>query len=77
MRPLTTHERARLQTFPQNYEWIGSKTDIEQMIGNAVPVKLAEFVANRIVEYHNLPQKENQAKLNESYQQMELNLMLI
>lgn len=74
LRPLTTHERARLQTFPQNYEWIGSKTDIEQMIGNAVPVKLAEFVANRIVEYHNLPQKENKAKRNESYQQLELNL---
>jgi DNA (cytosine-5)-methyltransferase 1 len=28
-----------------------SKTDLEQMIGNAVPVKLAEYIANSVVEY--------------------------
>lgn len=42
---LTTAERALIQTFPKDYKWIGSKTDVEQMIGNAVPVKLAEYVA--------------------------------
>lgn len=51
VRPLTTIERARVQTFPKDFKWIGTKTDIEQLIGNAVPVKLAEFVANRLVEY--------------------------
>lgn len=42
---LTTPERAMIQTFPSDFKWIGSKTDIEQMIGNAVPVNLAQYVA--------------------------------
>lgn len=51
VRPLTTAERALLQTFPSDFIFFGSKTDLEQMIGNAVPVKLAEFVANCILQY--------------------------
>ncbi|MCA0458209.1 MAG: DNA cytosine methyltransferase [Chloroflexi bacterium] len=51
VRPLTTLERSYLQTFPQNFVFKGSKTELEQLIGNAVPVKLAEFVANCIREY--------------------------
>lgn len=53
VRPFTTVERGRIQTFPKNFKWIGGKTDVEQMIGNAVPVKLAEFVANCLLEYFN------------------------
>ena len=45
VRPLTTLERSYLQTFPKNFLFSGSKTDLEQMIGNAVPVKQAEYVA--------------------------------
>ena len=45
-RPLTTYERGRIQTFPTDWEWFGTKTDVEQMIGNAVPVEMAKFVAN-------------------------------
>lgn len=51
LRPLTTIERSYLQTFPPNFVFEGSKTDLEQMIGNAVPVKLAEYVARCIVQY--------------------------
>lgn len=51
VRALTTLERALIQTFPAGYKWAGSKTDIEQMIGNAVPVKLAEFVATCMSQY--------------------------
>ena len=50
---LTTAERALIQTFPKDFVWEGSKTDVEQMIGNAVPVNLARYVAkvvNEIVE---------------------------
>ena len=47
---LTTEERAWIQTFPKTFKWLGSKTDVEQMIGNAVPVNLARFVANRVLE---------------------------
>lgn len=45
---LTTGERALIQTFPVDYKWTGNKTDIEQMIGNAVPVNLAKFVGETI-----------------------------
>lgn len=51
IRALTTLERALIQTFPADFKWKGNKTDTEQMIGNAVPVKLAEFVANSISDY--------------------------
>lgn len=44
-RPLTTLERARIQTFPATWQWQGRKTNVEQMIGNAVPVELGKFVA--------------------------------
>jgi DNA (cytosine-5)-methyltransferase 1 len=48
---LSTEERAWIQTFPKSYKWIGTKTDLEQMIGNAVPVNLAYFVAQRVNEF--------------------------
>jgi DNA (cytosine-5)-methyltransferase 1 len=51
VRPLTTKERSLIQTFPKEFILSGSKTDLEQMIGNAVPVKLGEFVANCINQY--------------------------
>lgn len=51
VRPLTTIERSYIQTFPDTFIFKGSKTDLEQIIGNAVPVKLGEYVANCINEY--------------------------
>lgn len=51
VRELTAKERSYIQTFPAGFVFEGKKTDIEQAIGNAVPVKLAEFVARRIIEY--------------------------
>jgi DNA (cytosine-5)-methyltransferase 1 len=45
LRPLTTIERSYLQTFPKNFIFEGTKTNLEQMIGNAVPINLAKFVA--------------------------------
>lgn len=51
VRELTTKERSYIQTFPESFVLEGKKTDLEQAIGNAVPVKLAEFIAQRIVEY--------------------------
>lgn len=51
---LTPRQRATIQTFPQNYQFDNlqiSRCDLEQMIGNAVPVELAHFVANRLQEY--------------------------
>lgn len=51
IRPLTTHERALIQTFPSDFEFIGSKSEQEQMIGNAVPVNLGTYVGNCIAQY--------------------------
>ncbi|MDY6782750.1 MAG: DNA cytosine methyltransferase [Cyanobacteriota bacterium] len=51
LRPLTTIERSYIQTFPETFKFKGNKSDLEQMIGNAVPVKLAEYVARCILEY--------------------------
>lgn len=44
IRPLTTFERAQIQTFPQSFKFVGSRTQAEQLVGNAVPVHLAKFV---------------------------------
>jgi DNA (cytosine-5)-methyltransferase 1 len=51
IRPLTTIERSYIQTFPKTFKWLGSKTDLEQMIGNAVPVNLGFFIAKAIKTY--------------------------
>lgn len=51
VRSLTTIERSYIQTFPKNFVFKGTKTDLEQMIGNAVPVNLATFVGEGIKEY--------------------------
>ena len=51
IRSLTTIERSYIQTFPRDFRFIGSKTDLEQMIGNAVPVNLAKYVGNAINKY--------------------------
>lgn len=51
VRSLTSKERSYIQTFPENFIFEGNKTNVEQAIGNAVPVKLAEYVAGCILEY--------------------------
>ncbi|MDM8518795.1 DNA cytosine methyltransferase [Anaerolineales bacterium HSG6] len=44
-RAITPREAARLQTFPDNYKFIGNYGQISTQIGNAVPVELAEVFA--------------------------------
>lgn len=51
IRALTFEERALLQTFPKNFKFLGSKTNKEQLIGNAVPVNLAKYVAKILLNY--------------------------
>jgi DNA (cytosine-5)-methyltransferase 1 len=58
VRPLTSIERSYIQTFPNTFQWAGvNKTTLEQIIGNAVPVNLARYVGNCIMEYQ---QEENE-----------------
>ena len=52
VRPLTSIERSYLQTFPKDFIWGDlSKSNFDQMVGNAVPVKLAEFIGKAMIEY--------------------------
>ncbi len=55
IRPLTTRERSMIQTFPEDFDFEGTKTDIEQMIGNAVPVNFGTFIAQAILRYSASP----------------------
>lgn len=49
-RRLSARECAMLQTFPMDYEFVGSLNVVYRQIGNAVPVKLAEQIAKGIYE---------------------------
>lgn len=49
VRPLTTEERAMIQSFPKNFKFLGSKSQQEHLIANAVPPKLAQYVAKHIL----------------------------
>lgn len=51
VRCLTPKERSYIQTFPENFQFIGGKSDINSMIGNAVPVNLAKYVGTALMRY--------------------------
>ena len=48
-RELTNRERARIQTFPDDYEFVGNYSSVRKQIGMAVPCKLAEIVITAIL----------------------------
>ena len=48
-RALTNRERARLQTFPDEYEFIGSKESVRKQIGMAVPCRGAKIIFEAIL----------------------------
>lgn len=50
-RPLTTREGARLQCFPDNYIFYGSRSSKNLQIGNAVPTFLSIALKNSIKEH--------------------------
>lgn len=48
-RELTNRERARIQTFPDDYEFIGKYSSVRKQIGMAVPCRLSEIVITAIL----------------------------
>ena len=48
-RPLTIREYARIQSFPDSWEFIGSKAAQYKQIGNAVPVNLAYHIGKSLI----------------------------
>ena len=49
-RALTNRERARLQTFPDNYVFCGSKESVRKQIGMAVPCDGAKIIFEAIIK---------------------------
>jgi DNA (cytosine-5)-methyltransferase 1 len=64
VRYFTVRECARLQTFPDNYVFMGSWTESMRQLGNAVPVLLAKVVAQgvhkRLRSFHRTPSNDNE-----------------
>jgi len=66
LRPLTIQERLLLQTFPESFVLTGSKTEVEQLVGNAVPVNLAKYVANAINDHLSTKQQVKLSNISKS-----------
>lgn len=49
-RAITHFEAARLQGFPDDFKWVGSKTSIARQIGNAVPIPLARAIGMQLAK---------------------------
>lgn len=49
-RPLSTREGARLQGFPDHYQFFGSRTDKNLQIGNAVPTFLSQKLCQAVLQ---------------------------
>jgi len=61
-RPFTVREYARIQTFPDEWKFIGSVSQQYKQIGNAVPCNLGQEIGYSIVKFLN----EYYEKLNKS-----------
>jgi DNA (cytosine-5)-methyltransferase 1 len=68
-RPFTVREYARIQTFPDDWDFQGSLAQQYKQIGNAVPVNLGREVGYSLVKFLNqyYSTKKEKLKLQEEY----------
>lgn len=65
-RALTNRERARLQTFPDNYVFEGSKESVRKQIGMAVPAEGAKIIFEAVLKtFAGIPYDYVEANLKE------------
>lgn len=62
LRSITVREAALLQTFPMDFEFIGSNAYKYKMIGNAVPVLFAKNIAKAIINIFEENEEKNESK---------------
>ena len=71
-RPFTVREYARIQSFPDTWDFEGPVTAQYKQIGNAVPVELARMVGLAVIDKLNNPQNHAEVDLDLNLQQMTL-----
>jgi site-specific DNA-cytosine methylase len=49
-RPITIREAAALQSFPYDYEFLGTVVEQQRQVGNAVPVEMSRAIARAVRE---------------------------
>ena len=65
-RALTNRERARLQTFPDDYIFEGSKESLRRQIGMAVPCQGAKIIFEAILKtFAGIPYESMDANIEE------------
>jgi len=65
-RALTNRERARLQTFPDNYNFQGSKESVRKQIGMAVPCEGAKIIFEAILKtFAGIPYESMEASIQD------------
>ncbi len=75
-RALTNRERARLQTFPDEFRFIGSKESVRRQIGMAVPVEGARIIFEAILKtfaeipYDSEPQNISPPAISEDWAEL-------
>ena len=65
-RALTNRERARLQTFPDTYVFMGSKESVRKQIGMAVPCRGAKIIFEAVLKsFAGIPYDYIESNINE------------
>lgn len=64
-RALTNRERARIQTFPDTFEFVGSKESVRKQIGMAVPVNGAKAIVEAVLKtFAGIPYNAVESNIN-------------
>ncbi|KHF29443.1 Modification methylase AplI [Anoxybacillus sp. BCO1] len=70
-RALTNRERARLQTFPDWYKFIGGKESVRRQIGMAVPPEGAKVIIEAVLKsFAGIPYETESSKWEDELSEM-------